>query len=77
MVFLLLTWLIALVGVLTSFLKNRRLKAITEVILAFRNETAGYIKFKQKGALNTDELKYVRLQSVRFFEKIEDLGLEL
>ncbi len=76
-VFLLLTGLIALVGGLTSFLKNRRLKALTEVILAFSDETACYIKFKQQGSLNTDELKYLGLQSVRFFEKVEALGLEL
>ncbi|GEM_PF-1871597 len=73
---LLLTGFIALVGGLTSFLKNRRIKVLTDVILAFGDETACYIKFKQTGGLNNDELKYLGLQSVRFFEKVEALGLE-
>ncbi len=76
-VFLLLTGSLALVGGLTSFLKNRRLKALTDLILAFGDETACYIKFKQTGTLNNDELKYLGLQSVRFFEKVEAFGLEL
>ncbi len=76
-VFHLLTGSLALVGGLTSFLKNRRIKALTDVILAFGDETACYIKFKQTGSLNNDELKYLGLQSVRFFEKVEVLGLDL
>ena len=51
-VFHLLTGSLALVGGLTSFLKNRRIKALTDVILAFGDETACYIKFKQTGSLN-------------------------
>jgi len=63
---------------------HKILLILVHLLLAFQPaETATqpgvgkHIKFKQTGSLNNDELKYLVLQSVRFLEKVEDLGLEL
>jgi hypothetical protein len=74
---MLVTASIALGGFLAGFLAGRRLQALTRTILAFAEEAACYYRISKSGDVTIEEEQEMGRAAIRFFEEVEQLGIEV
>ena len=68
---------LALAGLFAGYLTGRKLKALTNMIIAFSEEAACYYRISKNGEVTIEEEQEMGRAAIRFFEKIEEMGIEV
>ncbi|MDI6719908.1 MAG: hypothetical protein QMD46_09890 [Methanomicrobiales archaeon] len=71
------TTALALAGLLAGFITARRLRLLTAMIVAFGEEAACYYRISRDGEITIEEEQEMGRAAIRFFERVEELGIEV